>query len=164
MAAENGETQAHEAENGQEQGEGAEHSCEQPGGECGDGGDGRDGQQRADVEVAQVIGSGHEIVQEFALARGPAAQRQAARGCVVEGEADLCQDAEGHAVREVALAVAEDGAADAAGTHGGDAKCQRVEGRHQGRGGDEPGRGAEQREPREECREAHEQHGQELGG
>ena len=157
-----GEHEPREVERGQGEGPEADDASEQPGGQRGDRADGGDGQQRADVEVAQLIGARQEVVQELALASGAAAKRQDLGGPVVERRADLGQDAEGHAVREVALAVTEDGAADAAGPHGGDAERERVERRHQGGRGHEPGRGAEQREAREERHEAHEQHGQEL--
>ncbi len=160
--AEAGEYEPQEVEQGQQQGDAAEHAREQPGGKCRDEADGKYGEQGADVEVAQFIGSCQEVVQKFSLTGGSAAQRQDGSCLVIEGEPDFRQDAEGHAVREIAFAIAEDGAADAAGPYGGDAERQRVQGRHECGRGDEPGRGAEQRQSREESDEAHQKDGQKL--
>ncbi len=60
-------------------------------------------------------------MQELALLRRARAQRQHGSGLFVEIDAYSCQGTESKAVREVAFAIAEDRAENAAGAHGRDA-------------------------------------------
>ena len=135
-----------------ERGEECEQTCEQ----------GR--RYGAQVEVAQCFAACQKIMQKFTLTHGSLSERQFFHGLTVGCELQLFVAGECEAMGEQAVEVTKDGARYAAGTHAGDAECQRGKRRRERGAGDDPCSGADEREAGKHGEKSGEERGKSFRG